>query len=129
MSTVKVLGLLSPAAIAVWARVDAAPRAGHQVMFHLTSFTSQTVIVHVTASPAGVQLAGDTSQHFVESRTVQTPVDVRISASADSLRLTTEGNLAIRVQFTDGASAAERALAPWAAVCCSCGSTGTSVPW
>jgi hypothetical protein len=111
--TVKVLGLLPLAAIAVWPRADAAPHAGHQVMLHLTSFTSQAVIVHVTALPAGVQLAADTSQHFDESRTVQTPVDVRISASADSLRLATEGNLAIRVQFTDGASAAERALAPW----------------
>lgn len=113
MLIMKVLGFLPLAAIAVWPRVDAAPRAGHQVMLHLTSFTNQTVIVHVSALPAGVQLAADTSQHFVESRTVQTPVDLRISASADSLRVTTEGNLAIRVQFTDGASAAERDLAPW----------------
>jgi hypothetical protein len=60
-----------------------------------------------------VQLAGDTSRHFVESRTVQTPVVIRISADVDSLRLTTEGNMAIRVQFTDSATTAERALTPW----------------
>jgi hypothetical protein len=113
MMTVKVFALLPLAAIAVWPRADAAPQAGHQVVLHLTSFTSQAVMVHVAASPGGVQLAADTSPHFDESRTVQTPVDVRISANAHSLRLTTEGNLAIHVQFTDGASAAERALSPW----------------
>jgi hypothetical protein len=111
--TLKVLGLLPLAAVALWSRGHAASTAPRQVTLHLTSFTSQTVIVHVTALPAGVQLAADTSQHFVESRTVQTPVDVRISAGVDSLRLATEGNLAIRVQFTDSATAAERALAPW----------------
>lgn len=113
MMIVKVLALLPLTAIAVWPRIDVAPRAGHQVVLHLTSFTSQAVIVHVAASHGGVQLAADTSQHFDESRTVQTPVDVRISASADSVRLTTEGNRAIRVQFTDGASAAEHGLGPW----------------
>ena len=111
--TLKVLGLLPLAAIAVWPSAYARPQAGHQVVLHLTSFTSQTVIVHVAASPGGVQLAADTSQHFDESRTVQTPVDLRISARTDSVRLMTDSNRAIRVQFTDGASAAERALAPW----------------
>lgn len=111
--TRKVLGLLPLAALALSSWSGGSPRTGHQVTVHLTSFTSQTVIVHITASPAGVQLAADTSRHFIESQTVQTPADVRISASADSLRLTTEGNMAIRVQFTDSASAAERALAPW----------------
>lgn len=109
----KLLGLLSVAAVALRPSAGSVPAAGHTVTLHLTSFTNQTVVVHVSATPSGVQLASDTSQHFVESRTVQTPVDVRVSASADTLRLATEGNLAIRVQFTEGASAAERGLAPW----------------
>jgi hypothetical protein len=113
MVALKVLGLLSVAAVALWGSAGDAPAAGHPVTLHLTSFTSQTVVVHVSATPAGVQLAADTSQHFVESRTVQTPVDLRVSASADTLRLTTGGNLAILVRFTEGASAAERVLAPW----------------
>lgn len=113
MVTVKVLGLFALAAVALGMRDEMAPRAGHQVIVHLSSFTSQTVTVHVSAKPLGVQLAADTSQHFDESRTVQTPVDLRVSATVDTIRLTTDGNLAVRVQFTDGASAAERAMAPW----------------
>lgn len=113
MVALKVLGPLSVAAVALWAGPGRMPVAAHAVTLHLTSFTSQTVIVHVSATPAGVQLAADTSQHFVEARTVQTPVDLRVSASADTLRLTTGGDLAILVRFTEGASAAERVLVPW----------------
>ena len=113
MTTVKLLGLLPFAAVGLGMRGDTAPPAGHQVMLRLTSFTSQVVVVHVSAKPIGVQFAADTSQHFDESRTVQTPIDLRVSATVDTLRITTDGNLAVRVQFTDGASAAERALAPW----------------
>src|SRR4051794_21861260 len=113
MVALKVLGPLSVAAVALWGGARNAPATGHPVTLHLESFTSQTVIVHVSATPGGVQVAADTSQHFVESRTVQTPVDLRVSASADTLRLTTDGNLAILVRFTEGASAAERVLAPW----------------
>ena len=113
MVALKALGPLSVAALALWGGAGNAPAAGHPVSLHLTSFTSQTVSVHVSATPAGVQLAADTSQHFVEARTVQTPVDLRVSASADTLRLTTDGNLAISVRFTEGASAAERVLVPW----------------
>ena len=40
-------------------------------------------------------------------------VDLRVSAGADTLRITTDGNLPILVRFTEGASAAERVLAPW----------------
>lgn len=113
MLTLKVLGLLPFAAIAYGLRADARPHAGHHVALHLTSFTGQSVVVHVSAIPGGVQVAGDTTQLFVESRTIRTPADIRVSATTDTLRLTTEGNFAIRVQFTDGATPSERALAPW----------------
>ena len=111
MITMKALGLLPLAAIVIGMPAHTAPR--HQVTLHLTSFTRQVVVVHISAAPAGVQLMADTSQHFEESRTVQTPVDLRVSANVDTLRVTTDGNLAVRVEFTDGASAAERALTPW----------------
>ena len=48
-----------------------------------------------------------------DSLTVKTPADVRIDSSVKRLQLSTEGNLAIRVRFTEGASEKERALAPW----------------
>jgi len=113
MLTMKVLGVLPLAAITFGLRTHAHPNASHQVTVHLTSFTSQTVIVHVSATPGGVQVAGDTTGQFVESRTIRTPADLRVSATSDTLRLTTEGNLAIRVQFTEDATPSERALAPW----------------
>lgn len=113
MLTMKVLGILPVVAIAIGLRPDARPSAGHPVTLHLTSFTAQPVSVHVSATPGGVQVAGDTTQSFVESRTIRTPADIRVSAATDTLRLTTDGNLAVRVQFTDGATPSERALAPW----------------
>jgi hypothetical protein len=113
MITVKLLGFFPLAATAIWLRAAAAPVPGHQVTVRLTAFTNQSVVVHVGATPVGLQLASDTTQHFVDSRTVQTPVDLRVSAIADTLRFTTEGNLPIRISFMDGASAAERALTPW----------------
>jgi hypothetical protein len=48
-----------------------------------------------------------------DSLTVKTPVDVRVDSAVKRVQLSTEGNLAIRVRFTDGASDKERALAPW----------------
>ena len=113
MPTMKVLGILPVVAIAIGLRPDARPSAGHAVTLHLTSFTNQSVVVHVSATPGGVQVAGDTTQPFVESHTIRTPADIRVSAATDTLRLTTDGNLAVRVHFTDGATSAERALAPW----------------
>jgi len=48
-----------------------------------------------------------------DSVTVKTPADLRVDSTVKRVRLSTEGNLAIRVRFTDGASEKERALAPW----------------
>ena len=48
-----------------------------------------------------------------DSLTVKTPADVRLDSAVKRVQLLTEGNLAIRVRFTDGASGKERALAPW----------------
>jgi hypothetical protein len=49
----------------------------------------------------------------VDSLRVKTPADVRLDSAVKRVQLSTEGNLAIRVRFTDGASEKERALAPW----------------
>ena len=113
MMAVKVLGLFPLAAMAIWLRAAAAPAPGHQVTLRLTAFTNQSAVVHVSARPGGLQLGSDTTQYFLDSVTVRTPTNIRVSATADTLRFLTDGNVAIRISFIDGASAAERAVVPW----------------
>jgi len=59
-------------------------------------------------SAGAIQRSGD-----VDSLTVKTPAGVRLDSAVKRVQFWTEGNLAIRVGFTDGASEKERALAPW----------------
>lgn len=80
---------------------------------HLTAFTNDTVVVHLASTPAGMTSATDSMQPLVGRLTVKTPADIRIGAAVQQLRLWTEGNLAVRVRFTDGASERERGLEPW----------------
>ncbi len=107
------LGFLPLVATAIWLHTDTAPRAGdHAVTLRLTAFTREAVVVHVVQSRRE-QRSADTTQRLVDSLTVKTPVDVRVDSAVKRIQLSTEGNLAIRVRFTDGASDKERALAPW----------------
>lgn len=108
------LGLLSLLAVAVWLHPDAASRRNaHPVTLRLTAFTRDTVVIHIVESRRPVRPSADTAQHFVDTLTVRTPVDVRVDSAVQRLQLATERNLAILVRFTDGASEKERALAPW----------------
>jgi hypothetical protein len=109
------LGLLPLVATAIWLHPSTASRASdHAVTLRLTSFTREGVVVHVVQSHRMPPSAG-TIQRSVDadSLTVKTPVDVRVDSAVKRVQLSTEGNLAIRVRFTDGASDKERALAPW----------------
>ena len=108
------LRLLALAATAVWLHPDAASeRNAHPVTLHLASFTREVVVVHVVQSRRPLQVSGDTTQRFIDTLTVRTPADLRVDSAVKRMQLATEGNLAIRVRFTDGASEKERALAPW----------------
>lgn len=108
------LALLPLVATAIWLQPDAASkRSAHAVTLRLTAFTRDTIVVHVVQSQRPLRLTADTTQHFVDSLIVRTPVDVRVDSAVKRLQLSTEGNRAIRVRFTDGASEKERALAPW----------------
>ena len=107
------LGLLTLVATAVWFYPVADSReTPHQVTLHLTAFTNEAVVIHIVQSQRALPLRAD-SAHLTDSLTVRTPADVRVDAAVQRLQLSTEGNLAIRVRFTDGASDKERALAPW----------------
>jgi hypothetical protein len=81
---------------------------------HLEPFTKQPVTVHIKATPPGVQLTRDTA--FTSTLTVTAPADIRIAATVLDLELWTDNNLAVRVDFTDGASDVERRLRPWGRV-------------
>ena len=108
------VGFLTLAATFVWLHPDAASRQrAHPVTLHLTAFTREVVVVHIVQSHRALQASADTTQHFRDSLTVRTPADVRVDSAVERVQLSTEGNLAIRVRFTDGASEKERALAPW----------------
>lgn len=108
------LGLLTLTATALWLHPDAASRRNaHPVTLHLASFTREVVVVHIVKSQRPLQVSGDTAQHFIDTLTVRTPVDVQVDSAVKRVQLWTEGNLAIRVRFTEGASERERALAPW----------------
>ena len=91
------------------------PDAGvaHAVTMHLESFTGKGVVaVHLSSVPFGLR-ATDTSRVALDTLTVRTPADVRVTAEANRVELRTEGNLAVRVTFTDGASSSERAIRAW----------------
>lgn len=84
----------------------------HPVMMHLESFVDKSIVtVHLSSVPRGLRTAD--SSIAVDSLTVRTPAAVRVSGEVKRLELRTEGNLAVRVSFTDGASASERGLRPW----------------
>ena len=102
---------LSLAVIALCLRA-ASPAPAHAVTMRFESFTKDTVVVHITTTPAGIQLSSDTT-NFVQSLRIVTPADVRVSSAANRVTIATEGDVAVRVRLTDGASAAERALKPW----------------
>ena len=107
--------LLPLVAMATWLHLGTASTgADHTVTLHLTSFTAQAVVVHIVQSHR-MPLSIGTIQRSVDgdSLTVKTPADVRLDSAVKRVQLSTEGNLAIRVRFTDGASEKERALAPW----------------
>ena len=87
-------------------------REAHPVTMHVQSFVNNSIIVvHLLSVPRGLRIA-DTSI-TVDSLTVRTPADVRVSAEVNRLELRTERNLAVQGSFIDGASASERALQPW----------------
>ena len=109
------LRLLPLVATATWLHPGTAARAGdHAVTLRLTSFTGQAVVVHIVQSHRR-SLSTGTIQRSVDfdSLTVKTPADVLLDSAVKRVQLSTEGNVAIRVRFTDGASEKERALAPW----------------
>lgn len=76
------------------------------------SFTKDTVVVHINSTPAGIELSSDTT-NLVQSLTIVTPADIRVSSVANRVTIATEENRAVRVRLTDGASAAEPAFKPW----------------
>jgi hypothetical protein len=108
------LGLLPLVATAMLVGANRpSKQSAHAVTLHLSAFTNEVVVVHIASKPAGLALSTDPIERIADSLTVRTPVDVRVSAAVQRLQLTTEGNLAIRVRFDEGASEKERALAPW----------------
>ena len=107
------LELLPLVAAAIWLQPDAPKQSPHAVTLRLTGFTPIAVVVHIVESRLALPLTAPTSQRFVDSLTVRTPVDVRVDSAIKRVQLSTEGNLAIHVGFTEGATEKERALAPW----------------
>lgn len=85
----------------------------HAVVVRVDGFTAERIVVRITSSPPGLEEPTDTTKRFPDTITVRTPAEVRVSAAVQRLELSTEGNLAIRVRFTNGASASERLLRPW----------------
>ena len=108
------LGLLPLVATAILVGADRPSRqSAHAVTLHLSAFTNAIVVVHMASTPAGLALSTEPMGRVADSLTVRTPVDVRVDAGVQRLQLRTEGNLAIRLRFDEGASEKERALAPW----------------
>src|SRR5690348_9665291 len=100
------LGFLPLVATVTWLHSSPASKSrDHAVTLHLTSFTGQAVVVHIVQSHR-MPLSAGTIQRpvHVDSLTVKTPADVRLDSAVKRVQLWTEGNLAIRVRFTDGAS-------------------------
>ena len=91
----------------------ATPRGeAHPVTMHLESFVENSiVVVHLSSVPRGLRMADNSIA--IDSITVRTPADVRVSAEVKRLELRSEGNLAVRVSFTEGASTSERGMRAW----------------
>jgi hypothetical protein len=95
------------------ARHSGTPAPGHVVVIHIESFTHDSVRVHLSSNPFGIQVRGDTGVFPKGEVTVTTPVDVTIGAEVMALQLSTLDNKAVRVLFTNGATETEKQLHAW----------------
>jgi hypothetical protein len=79
----------------------------------IESFSRDSVRVHLSSKPFGLQVRGDTGIFPKGELTVSTPIDISVGAQVTELELSTLDNKAVRVQFTDGATDLEKRLHPW----------------
>jgi hypothetical protein len=78
---------------------------------HIESLKHRPVRAHITSDSAGLWLHGDTT--YRAEITIDTPNDVLVGLQVSHVELRTDNNQPVRVQFTDGATDAEKRLHPW----------------
>lgn len=103
--------VLSAALISMSAAGSTPPAAPHIVTMHIESLRGQSVRVHIKSDSAGIWLRGGGG--YRTEMTIETPNDVVVGPTVSHVELRTEINQPVRIQFTDGATDAEKALHPW----------------
>ena len=100
--------VLTGGALCVATSLEGTP---HLVTMHIESLTRQPTRVHVAADSAALWVRGDTT--YRAEITIDTPNDVMVGLRVSHVELRTEYNQPVRVQFTDGATEAEKRLHSW----------------
>jgi hypothetical protein len=87
--------------------------AAHAVTLRLETLGPLPAVVHLTSPDTALRVMADSMPGAVRTLTVRTPVLIAVSSEASEVKVATEGNVAVRIIFENGASARERALHAW----------------